>query len=263
VKEVIQLAEFLAEEDELDGSWEQFLPSLERAFRYSSTALDNVETNHDDGGVPVGTIYGLKHARNKAVFLLNVTDEDYPFSPDLTPLQPPRRLQTETAFPMLTTQSPTDVTETFQPAAPNPTDPYHAYYAQVSRRLLGIGARAAGERLYLGVPKEAADSLGTYLQPSRFLSELVETFEFIEPLGDGDSTPATSHGGASEFIVEHVDETLEAVRRASVGGETVDLDTYERELAAIDELLDQPAATTVREAVTARIDFRQGRVKRD
>lgn len=263
VQDVIRLAEFLADEDDLDGTWDGFLPALERAFRYSSTRLEDIESEHDDGGVPVGTIYGLKHTTSKAVFLLNVTDEDYPFTPDLTALLPSQRIQQEPQFPMLTTRTPTDVTNTFRPAVDPPDDPFRAYFTQVSRRLLGVGAHAAAERLYMGVPGESADSLGTYLQQSRFLTELVETFQFIEPLNEDRDTPTASHGGASEYVVEHVDETLEAVRRASVGGETVDLDAYERELAAIDELLDHPTAATVQDALSARIDFRHGRVKRD
>lgn len=263
VKEVIQLAEFLDTEDELDASWDGFHLALERAFRYSSSRLENADTDHDGGGVPVGTIYGLKHASNKAVFLLNVTDADYPSVPDLTALLPTRRLQEEPQFPMLTTHSAADVTDTFRPVVDPPDDPFHTYFTQVSRRLLGVGARTAEERLYLGVPSESAQSLGGYLQPSRFLAELVDTFEFIEPLSTDRDSPIASHGGASEFVVEHVDDTLEAVRRASVGGDSVDLDAYEQELAAIDELLDQPEAAPVQDALAARIAFRQGRVRRD
>lgn len=265
VKDVLDLADFLEAESQLDGSWESYQKALKRAFRYSSTRLENIETGRNDGGVPVGTIYGLKHSSCNALFLLNVTDEDYPFTPDLTPLLPFRRLQEESQFPMLTNQTPADIQRTFKPAAETEIqdDPFHAYFAQVSRRLLGIGAQTASERLYFGIPQEGTDSLGTYNQPSRFLSELVDSFEFITPLTDDKDPTISSHGGASEYVVEHVDDTLEAARRASVGGETVDLDAYERELAAIQGLLDQPEAATVQEALNARIDFRQGRVRRD
>ncbi len=263
VKTVTRLAEFLADEDRLDGSWEGFQMSLERAFRYAGSQLENIETDHDDGGVSVTTIYGMKHTTTNAVFLLNVTDSDYPFTPDLTALLPTVRLQSEPQFPLLTSQTATDVTDTFRPAGESPGDPFHDYFTQVSRRLLGIGARAASDRLYFGVPRESGESLGTYLQPSRFLTEIVETFPFIEPLNGGEETQITSHGGASEFVVEHVDDTLEAVRRASVGGEMVDLDAYEQELAAIAQLVDQPEAAAINEALTARIDFRHGRVSRD
>ncbi len=263
VKEVLQLAEFLDTEATLDGSWAGFNLALERAFRYSSSRLENVDTDHDDGGVPVGTIYGLKHASSKAVFLLNVTDDAYPSIPDLTSLLPTRRLQAESAFPMLTSQSAADVTDTFRPVVNPQDDPFHAYFSQVSRRLFGVGARTAEERLYLGVPSESGQSLGDYLQPSRFLSELVDTFEFIEPLSAEGDSPIASHGGASEFVVERVDDTLEAVRGASVGGDTVDLDAYEQELAAIDQLLDQSDAEPVTDALAARIAFRRGMVRRD
>jgi hypothetical protein len=107
------------------------------------------------------------------------------------------------------------------------------------------------------------DSLGTYSQPSRFLSDLIAEFDLVEPLTIEGETEYSSHGGASEFVVERVDETLEEVRRASVGGDSVDLDAFECELAAIESLLDDPDATTVAEALEARIDFRQGRVRRD
>jgi len=263
VKEVLQLAEFLDMEATLDGSWAGFNLALKRAFRYTSPRLEHVDTDHDGGGVLVGTIYGLKHASSKAVFLLNVTDDAYPSIPDLTSLLPTRQLQAESAFPMLTSQSAADVTDTFRPVVDPPNNPFHAYFSQVSRRLFGVGARTAEERLYLGVPNESGQSLGDYLQPSRFLAELVDTFEFIEPLSAENDSPIASHGGASEFVVERVDDTLEAVRRASVGGDTVDLNAYEQELAAIDQLLDQPDATPVTDALAARIAFRRGLVSRD
>jgi len=263
VQEVLELATFLDKEPQLDGGWDSFLTALERAFKYSSTRLENIETDRDEGGVPVGTIYGLKHSSYKAVFLLNVTDQDYPFTPDLTALLPTTRLRDEPQFPMLTTQSPDDVESTFGPATDTLDDPFHAYFTQVSRRLLGIGARTASDQLYFGVPREGADSMDTYHQPSRFLTDLVDTFESIEPLDADGETAITSHGGASEFVIEHVDDTLEAVRRASVGGDQVDLDIYERELAAIESVLDDPEAATVRNAIEARIDFRHGRVDRD
>lgn len=263
LRKVLELAEFLESEPRLDSTWDACHTALVRAFKYSSTRLENIETDRTDGGVQVQTIYGLKHTASKAVFLPNVTDQDYPFTPDLTALTPTSRLRAESAFPTLTTQSVRDVAETFETATETVDDPFYAYFTQVSRRLLGIGACAASDRLYFGVPREGADSLGTYHQPSRFLTELVDTFDVIEPLASDGETPMASHGGASEFVVEHIDDTLEEVRRAAVGGDSVDLDAYERELRAIETLLEQPEAATVRDAIEARIDFRHGRVRRD
>ncbi|AXG08441.1 PD-(D/E)XK nuclease family protein [Haloplanus rubicundus] len=263
LRKVLELAEFLESEPRLDSTWDACHTAVERAFKYSSTRLENIETDRADGGVQVRTIYGLKHTTSKAVFLPNVTDQDYPFTPDLTALIPTSRLRTESAFPTLTTQSVRDVAETFETATETVDDPFYAYFTQVSRRLLGIGACAASDQLYFGVPRENADSLGTYHQPSRFLTELVDTFDAIEPLASDGETPIASHGGASEFVVEHVDETLEEVRRAAVGGDSVDLDAYEQELRAIETLLEKPEAATVRDAIEARIDFRHGRVRRD
>lgn len=263
LRTVLELAEFLDREPRLDSTWDTCHTALERAVNYSSTRTENIETDRTGGGVQVRTIYGLKHTRSKAVFLPNVTDQDYPFTPDLTALIPTSRLRTESSFPTLTTQSVTDVAETFGTAVETIDDPFYAYFAQLSRRLLGIGACAASNRLYFAVPREGADSLGTYNQPSRFLTELVDTFDVIKPLARDGETPMASHGGASEFVVEHIDETLEEVRRAAVGGDPVDLDAYERELRAIETLLEQPEAATVRDAIEARIDFRHGRVRRD
>lgn len=262
IQDVLGLAAFLEEEAALDGSWQGLQTALERAFKYSSSRLENIEPDRDTGGVPVGSIYGQKHADFEAVFLLNVTDADYPFTPELTSLLPFQRLRQESEYPMVTDQTDADVTATFDP--PNSgADPFEAYFTQVSRRLLGLGAVAATEKVYFGVPRENPDALGTYNQPSRFLSELVEEFDAIQPLEHEASNTRASHGGASEFIVERVDDTLEAVRRASVGGDPVDLDAYEQELAAIEDVIDTPAAATVRDALEARIDFRHGRVRRD
>jgi hypothetical protein len=263
LREVIELAEFLERTSGLESTWERYLTALERAFKYSSTRLENIETNRSDGGVAVQTIYSLKHSSSEAVFLPNVTDDSYPFSPSLTPILPMNRLREEPEFPTLTDPSQSDIESTFRPAVDTSGDGFTRYFTEVSRRLLGIAAHGAAERLYFALPREGADSLGTYHQPSRFLTELVEEFDEITPLVYGGEEATASHGGASEFVVEHVDDTLESVRRAAVGGDTVDLDSYERELAAIDALLEQPEAATVREAIEARIDFRHGRVRRE
>lgn len=263
LREVIELAEFLETTPELDDTWERYLAGLERAFKYSSTRLETIETDRSDGGVAVKTIYGLKHSSSKAVFLPNVTDDAYPFAPDLTPLLPMSRLREEPAFPTLTAPSQSETEATFRPTIDSSGDGFTQYFTEVSRRLLGTAASGAAERLYFALPREGADSLGTYHQPSRFLTDLIEEFAEITPLTHDGKRGTASHGGASEFVVEHVDETLEAVRRAAVGGESVDLDSYERELAAIETLLEQPEAATVRDAIEARIDFRHGRVRRE
>jgi superfamily I DNA/RNA helicase len=263
LREVIELAEFLEKMPEFENTWERYLTALERAFKYSSTRLEAIETDRSDGGVAVKTIYSLKHSSSKAVFLPNVTDDAYPFTPDLTPLLPMSRLREEAAFPTLTTPSKSEIEATFRPTVETSGDGFTQYFTEVSRRLLGTAAYAATDRLYFALPREGADSLGTYHQPSRFLTELIEEFVEIAPLAQDEKRGGASHGGASEFVVEHVDETLEAVRRAAVGGDSVDLDSYERELAAIERLLEQPEAATVRDAIEARVDFRHGRVRRE
>jgi hypothetical protein len=263
LREVIELAEFLETTPELEDSWERFLIALERAFKYSSTRVETIETDQSDGGVAVKTIYGLKHSSSKAVFLPNVTDDAYPFTPDLTPLLPMSRLRKEPTFPTLTAPSQSEIKETFRPTVDSSGDGFTQYFTEVSRRLLGTAASGATERLYFALPQEGADSLGTYHQPSRFLTDLIEEFSEITPLTHDGKRGTASHGGASEFVVEHVDQTLEAVRRAAVGGDSVDLESYECELSAIETLLEQPEATTVRDAIEARIDFRHGRVRRE
>jgi len=263
VRDVLDLAAFSDQDPALTGDWNAFLPTLERAFQYSSPRLENIETDRDGGGVPIGTIYGLKYSSHKAVFLLNVTDQEYPFVPDLTALMPPKQLQGERQFPVVTPQSSADVNESFSAASGEHDAPFHAYFAKVSRRLLGIGARAAEDRLYFGLPREGTTAIDTYHQPSRFLMDLIDQFDCIEPLDRREDLHGTSHGSANEYVVEHVDDVLEAVRRASVGGDQVDLDANERELAAITDLLESPHVSTARAVMEARIEYRHGRVRRD
>lgn len=263
VREAVELAAFLESAPELEASWERYLVALERAFQYSSSRYASVSTDREEGGVAVDTIYSIKNNSRKAVFLLNVTDEAYPFAPDLTALFPQSRLREEPDFPTLTDQSRTDVRATFPTGGDSDDDPFHDYFAQLSRRLLGVAAEVATDRLYFGIPREGTGELGKYQQPSRYLEQLVETFDFVRPFDESGDSQLTSHGQVSEFAVERVDETLEAIRRAGVGGDQVDLDTYEQELAAIQALLDNSEAETLRRAVEARIDVRHGRVRRE
>ncbi|WP_246989154.1 DNA helicase UvrD [Halorientalis marina] len=266
VRDVFELAAFLDESPLLDATWDSLQDALDRAVRTAATETQTAETDVKDDGVLVDAVRVMKNASWEAVFMCNLVEGTYPTDPNLTGLFPTTEVAEMPGYPGVTDLTAADVRETF-PTADGPNadrihDPFRRYYQELSRRQLAVGARAATDRLYLGLFDEAAGELDRKCQPSRYLIAIYEAFPWLDSL-DHDGIHGES--GAIDFALSRVDRALTRVKGADVRGETIDLDETERDLAAIQDLL---AASGQRgdqlcEAVRARVDFAAGEVRRD
>jgi hypothetical protein len=266
VRDVFELAGFLDDSPLLEATWESLGEALDRAVRVAATETQTAETDVKDDGVLVDAVRVMKNAAWKAVFMCNLVEGTYPMDPNLTGLFPTTEVAGMPGYPGVTDLTAADVRETF-PTADGPNadrihDPFRRYYQELSRRQLAVGARAATDRLYLGLFDEAAGELDRKCQPSRYLIAIYEAFPWLESL-DHDGIHGES--GAIDFALSRVDRALTRVKGADVRGETIDLDETERDLAAIQDLLAASGqrGDQLREAVQARADFAAGEVRRD
>lgn len=265
VREVFELAAFVDETPLIDASWERFSEALERAFGRTAAETSTAATDVKDDGVLVDAVRVLKNASWKAVFMLNVVEGEYPSRPGLTRLFPETTVEGLAGFPGVTDPSVDDVQATFRTAPAEMESPYRQYYRELARRLLAVGCRAATERVYFGLYEEEDATTGKRTQPSRFLVDAYEQYPWIETL-DHDGLHGQS--GATQFALSRVDRALVEVKRAATTGGTVELAEIERDLTAIQELLDDETADAeyvgqVRDALRARVDFADGRVRHE
>ncbi|MBS3761370.1 MAG: DNA helicase UvrD [Halodesulfurarchaeum sp.] len=262
VADVFSLAGFLDETPVVEATWANLSAALDRAVQNATTEVQTAEVDVKENGVLVDAVRVMKNASWKAVFMLNLVEGTYPSDPDLTGLFPTAEVALMPDFPGVTDVSAADVRETFTTADDAIADPFRRYYRELARRQLAVGARAADERLYLGLFGEESGELNRQLQPSRYLIEAVEAVPWIEGL-EHDAVHGQS--GAIEFTLSRVDHALAEVKGADVRGADVDLDAVERDLAGIQELLTASGerGEQLRAAVAARVDFAAGEVRRD
>lgn len=258
ISRVLDLAAFIEDCPLLDSTWEAFCQALERAFRYSAPDFYS-EVDVKEGGVLVDSARVAKNASWKAVFVLNVVEDEYPAIPRFSSLFPTTQLQSLPAYPAVTTPTPDDVRATFPTAEAGTNHPFSAYYTELSRRLLAVGARAATDRLYFCTYAENAADPGKYKQPSRFLQHLREQFEFDSVTHED----VHSHGRAASRVLSSVDRALQDVRTAPVTGDDIDLNAIETQFGAIQQLLDETDDPELEAAFEAHVDFAAGRVRRD
>lgn len=261
VRTLRRLIRAVDESELLDSSWRTLCLGFERELQRASTDKITTGLELPNEGVLVDAIRVLKHERRSTVFVVDAIDREFPAAPQFTSLFPTPQLEQLDGYPAFTTPTAEDVTETFGPAADDePTRPLHAYYAALSRRLLAVGARCAGDRLYFGLHREDASGTGRHHQPSRFLSALEDTFGAFDRV---DHEGIHSHGEAVRFALTRVDEALDRVRRAGLVTEPIDLGAVEAEFEAVQRILDADPPADLAPAIEARLDFAEGGVRRD
>jgi hypothetical protein len=255
---VLDLARFVEGCPLLDSSWDAFCQALERAFRYSAPDFYS-EVDVKEGGVLVDSARVVKNASWKAVFVLNVVEEEYPAVPRFSSLFPIAQLKSLPEYPAVTSPTRDEVRETFPTADDDINHPFSAYYTELSRRLLAVGANAATDQLYFCTYAENAADPGKYKQPSRFLQQLRDQFEFDSITHED----VHSQGRAATRVLSSVERALQDVRTAPVTGDDVDLDAVETQFGAIQQLLDETDDPELEAAFEAHVDFAEGRVRRD
>ncbi|MDB2284518.1 DNA helicase UvrD [Halorubrum ezzemoulense] len=260
VRRAFRMAAFLDDTAFLDATWESFEEMLERAHEYASQQNQTSATDLD-GGVRVDHLQAIKNTSFKTVFLINLTDSEYPGDPFLTRLFPTERVASMPDYPGVTDLSNTDVDQTFPTDSTASSRPFVQYHAEHARRCLAIGAEAATERLYCCLYEYEDTALEERAQASRFLTAAYADLPWVTDAAD---PKITSEQAAEEFLLSRVDNALADVRRANSQDVTISLDEVEAELGEIQELLDKSGVRgeELRKALRARVEFANGEVRR-
>lgn len=260
VRRAFRMAAFLDDTAFLDATWESLEEMLERAHEYASQQNQTSATDFD-GGVRVDHLQAIKNTSFKAVFLVNLTDSEYPGEPFLTRLFPHERVASMPDYPGVTDLSDTDVDQTFSTDSTASSRPFVRYHAEHARRRLAIGAGAATERLYCCLYEYEDTALEERAQASRFLTAAYADLPWVTDAAD---PQITSEQAAEEFLLSRVDNALADVRRANSQDVTISLDEVEAELGEIQDLLDKSGTRgeELRKALRARVEFANGEVRR-
>jgi len=261
IKNSFAIAESVESTDYIASTWESFATVLERAHEYAPKR-NQTSSIDQDGGVRVDHLQALKNGSFPVVFLLNVVDEEYPGSPSLTRLFPDERVAGMADYPGVTDVDESDVTATFATDSTASSRPFRQYHAEHARRRLAVGAATARDRLYCCLYEHKDTALDERVQPSRFLAD---AFRRLPWFTEASESGIHSEGTAEEYLLSRADRALADVRRTNSQDVTVSLDALESEFAEIDRLLDESGkrGQDLREALRARIDFTDGRVRRN
>jgi hypothetical protein len=260
VRRAFRMAAFLDDTAFLDATWESFEEMLERAHEYASQQNQTSATDLD-GGVRVDHLQAIKNTSFKTVFLLNLTDSEFPGDPFLTRLFPTERVASMPDYPGVTQLDGTDVDETFPTDSTASSRPFVRYHTEHARRRLAVGAGAATERVYCCLYEYEDTALEERAQASRFLTAAYADLPWVT---DAVEPQITSEQAAEEFLLSRVDDALADVRRANSQDVTISLDEVEAELGEIQDLLDKSGTRgeELRNALRARVEFANGEVRR-
>jgi hypothetical protein len=261
VRRAFAMAEFVEDTSFIETTWESFATMLERAHEYASQQNQTSSTELD-GGVRVDHLQAIKNGSFRAVFLLDVVDEEYPGTPTLTRLFPQERLSEMPDYPGVTQVEAEGVTDIFPTSSTASSRPYRRYHAEHARRRLAIGAAAAGDRLYFCLYNHKDTALEERAQPSRFLTDAYRQLPWVKETTESE---IRSERRAEEYLLSRVDNALADVRRSHSQDVTVPLEEVEAELSEIQHLLSESGTRgeQLRDALQARIEFAAGGVRRD
>ena len=261
VKRAFAMAEFIEETPFIDATWEHYGEMLERAHEHAETTTRTSATGLS-GGVRVDHLQALKNGSWRAVFILDVIDSEYPGKQFFSRLFPQERVLDMPDFPGVTTVSPEEVETTFQTSSTMSSRPIRQYHIEQVRRQLAVGAKAATDRLYFSLYDYADTGLDEQVQASRFLTEAYRQLPWIRAEAE---TEIWSEREAELFALSRIDRALRDVRRAKSQDISLSLDAVAADLNEIQALLDNSGehGDELRAALRARLDFAQGRVRRD
>lgn len=261
VRRAFAMAEFVEDTSFIETTWKSFASMLERAHEYAPQQNQTSSTELD-GGVRVDHLQAIKNGTFRAVFLLDIVDEEYPGSPSLTRLFSQERLSEMPDYPGVTQVEAEDVTNTFPTSSTASSRSFRRYHAEHARRRLAIGATAAGDRLYFCLYNHKDTALEERAQPSRFLTDAYRQLPWVK---EATEPEIRSERRAEEYLLSRIDNALADVRRSHSQDVTVSLDEVETELSEIQHLLSESGTRgeQLRDALQARIEFAAGGIRRD
>ncbi|ELY53834.1 PD-(D/E)XK nuclease family protein [Natronolimnohabitans innermongolicus] len=265
VRRVLEIARFVEETDLVGPDWQGLRRMLRRTIQYDAPYVHAVETQPPTGGVTVCAVDDCKYDSREAIFLLDLTDDNYPGEQFLTQLFPTAWLREMDCYPAVTDPDPDTIAKTFATAGTAVGDPFETYHAQRSRRRLALAARAARSRLYCCSYERGSGSLQRTYDESRYLQGIDATPGLELRDVDAD-TAAAIHGEANalEALLDQPRGELERIlREASTGGEA-DLGATEALFEEIALVLEEgDIDPELAEAVRSQFEFAAGEVVRD
>ncbi|WP_252699279.1 hypothetical protein [Natronosalvus vescus] len=231
VRRVLEIARFVEQTDLVAPDWQGLRRMLQRTIEYDAPHVHTIETATTGGGVSVCPIDDLATDTREAVFVLDLTDDNYPGTQFLTPLFPQAWLRSMPAFPAVTNPTPVELEETFATVRADEAvaDPFERYHAERSRRKLALASRAARCHLCLCSYERETDGLRRTHEESRFVRELdaspVVELEDVDP----PDTRGRIHGRQRtlEAILGTPWNDLETLRRRTSIGEVASLSDSE------------------------------------
>lgn len=261
VTDIIELTSFVEESPLVETTWAQLRSFIEFAFDHAAPDAYGEDIESPEGGVLVDAAQRFKTGNWDTVFIINAIDQEYPSDPQINRIFPRPHLERIPEYPMVSAPTAADVTTTFETADRVDTRPFRAYYSHYSRRLMGVGARAADKRLYFTTYRQRQSDPGKYRRPSRFLSELRDKFPQIDEVSEDE---IRTESRAVEYTVDSIDHALDRIRRAPTAEDELDLDEIERKFGAIQRLLAKSSRSDeITAAIAARADFAEGAVRRE
>jgi hypothetical protein len=267
LRRVLEISRFVERTDLVAPDWQGLGRMLRRTIQYDAPYVHAVETRPPTGGVTVCAVDALKYDSRAAVFLLDLTDEQYPGEQFLTRLFPQAWLRSMPHYPAVTDPSLSEITSTFATVvgAADIADPFETYHAQRSRRRLALASRAAEETLYCCSYERGSGGLRRTYEESRYL-QLIEATPGLTLEDVDTATTATIRGeaGAIEALLEEPRGELERVLREASTGGTADLTETEalfQEIAVV--LEDDDVDPELAEAVRSQFEFAAGEVLRN
>ena len=261
VRRAFNIADFIEKTEFIDATWSSLAEILTRAHEYApqqnqTGAIERI------GGVRVDNIRAIKNGSFQTVFLPQVVDAQYPGRLHLSNLFPQERVMRMPDYPGISQADAADVRATYSTDSTASSRPVRQYHAEHARRLLAIGAASATDRLYLSLHTHEDTPLDERVQPSRFLADVYHECPWVASVGE---SLINNELAAEDFLLSRIDTALADVRRAQSQEVTISLDEIETEFAEIQSLLANSGerGDQLREAVQARLDFADGRVKHE
>lgn len=172
IKQVLELARFLANNPVVEASWPRFRQAFEFEADYTASEQVAAELESQEAGVTVDTVGSLKGADFGFVFIAGAVDAEYPAGQTLNRLIPITRAEDIDVYPRALPSEMDATRRSFATPKPPTEHPVRAYTQSLNRRILAEAARMGTKGLYFVTYENAPERVGKQVHPSRYLSAI-------------------------------------------------------------------------------------------
>jgi hypothetical protein len=250
IQRVLDLAQFIENSSEVEGSWSRFKRAIEFEADYTASEQVAAELESQEAGVTVDTVGSLKGADFKFVFVAGVVDDEYPAGPMLNRLIPITRTADIDVYPRALPKEMEAVRQTFATPEPPTEHPVRAYSQSLNRRILAEAARMGNQGLYFVTYENAPEQVGKQVHPSRYLSAIDSEIGGLS--SDSESTEVVA---PQQVALNTVDKRYREAKRNTES--LPDEETLDAEFGAVRTILEN-SDEAFREALASRRDWDQG-----